>query len=100
MPEEVDDDGLVTGGGQEIEVIRTQRPVPHHTEARQRVALLQGEAAEELRVVDDQKEVAASAAGPFQPPRSQEGRRNGNGIHQLVPLGRPPVQVWDVNQLG
>ena len=100
VPEEIDHGDLVTGGGQEIEMIRTQRPVPHHTEARQPVALLQGEAAEELRVVDDQQEVAVRATGPLQPPRSQEGRRNGGGIHQSVPLRRPPAQVGDVNQLG
>jgi hypothetical protein len=69
-PDEADDCGLVTGGGQEVEMIGAQHPVPHDTDARQAVALLQGEAAEELRVVDDQKEVPVRATGPGQPPRT------------------------------
>ena len=100
VPEEADHGGLVTGGGQQVEMIRAQRPVSHHPDARHRVALLQGEAAEEPRIVDDQKEVAARATGPGQPPRSQEGRRKRGRIHQSIPLRRPPVEVWDVKQGG
>jgi hypothetical protein len=51
-------------------MIRAQRPVPHDADARQPVALLQGHAAEELRVVDDQKEVTVRTTGPGQPPRT------------------------------
>ena len=53
-----------------------------------------------MRPVDDQKEVAARSAGPGQPPRSQEGRRKGGRIHQLIPLRSPPVEVGDVQQAG
>ena len=100
VPEEADHRGLVAGGGQEVEMVRAQRAVPHDTDARQAMALLQGEAAEELFAVDDQQEVAVGATGPGQPPRTQEGRRNGRGIDQLIPLRRPPVEARDVNQAG
>ena len=79
-------------------MIRAQRPVSHHPNAEHRVALLQGEAAEEVRPVDDQKEVAARSTGPGQPPRSQEGRRKRGRIHQVIPLRSPPVEVGDVEQ--
>ena len=81
-------------------MIRAQRPVSHHPDAQHRVAPLQGEAAEEVPPVDDQKEVAARSAGPGQPPRSQEGRRKRGRIHQLIPLRSPPVEVGDVEQAG
>ena len=74
-------------------MIRAQRPVSHHPDAQQRVALLQGEATKELLPVDNQKEVAARSTGPGQPPRSQEGRRKRGRIHQLIPLRSPPVEV-------
>ena len=64
------------------------------------MALLQGEATEEVRPVDDQKEVAVRSTGPGQPPRSQEGRRKRGRIHQLIPLRGPPVEVGDVEQAG
>jgi hypothetical protein len=51
-------------------VIGAQRPVPHDADARQPVALLQGQAAEELRVIDDKKEVTVRATGSGQPPRT------------------------------
>ena len=54
-------------------MVRTQRAVPHDTEARQAMALLQGEAAEELRVVDDQQEVAAGASRSL--PATMNARR-------------------------
>ena len=81
-------------------MIRAQRPVTHHTDARHPVAPFQGEAAEELRLVDDQKEVAHRAAGPGQPPRSQERRRKRGGNHQLIPLRGPSGEVWDVKEAG
>ena len=81
-------------------MIRAQRPVAHHPDAQQRMALLQGEATEEAPAVDDEEEVAAGSAGPGQPPRSQEGSRKRGRIHQLIPLRRPPVEVGDVEQTG
>ena len=81
-------------------MVRAQRPVSHHPNAQHRVARLQGEATEEARPVDDQKEVAARSAGPGQPPRSQEGRRQRRRIHQMIPLRGPPVEVGDVDQAG
>ena len=64
------------------------------------MALLQGEATEEVCPVDDQKEVAARSTDPGQPPRSQEGRRKRGRIHQLIPLRSPPVEVGGVEQAG
>jgi hypothetical protein len=44
---------LVAGGDKQIEMIRAQRPVSHHPNAQRRVPLLQGEAAEKVRLVHD-----------------------------------------------
>jgi hypothetical protein len=60
----------------------------------------EGEATDEVRPVNGQKEVAARSADPGQPPRSQEGRRQGGRIHQLIPLRSPPVEAGDVEQAG
>ena len=81
-------------------MIRAQRAVAHHPDAQHRVALLQGETTEQARPVDDQKEVAARSTGPGQPPRSQEGRRQRSGIHQLIPLRSPPIEAGDIEQAG
>ena len=100
FPEKADHRRLVAGGGEQVEMIRAQRPVAHHPDAQHRVALLQGEATEEAPPVDDQEEVAARSARPGQPPRSQEGRRQRGRIHQLIPLRGPPVEVGDIEQAG
>jgi hypothetical protein len=63
----------VTGNGEQVEMIRAQRPVSHHPDAEHPVALLHGEATEKMRPVDDQKEVAPRPTGRGQPPRPQEG---------------------------
>jgi len=68
VPEEADHPGLVAGDGQEVEMVRAQQAVPHDTDARQAMALLQGEATEELFAVHDQQEVAVGATGSGQPP--------------------------------
>jgi hypothetical protein len=90
----------VAGGGEQVEMIRAQRPVSHYPHAEAWMALLHGEAAEELRPVDNQKEVAARSAGPGQPPRPQEGRRERRGIHQSIPLRSPLVQAGYIEQTG
>jgi len=100
VPEEADHRRFVAGGGKQVEMIRAERAVSHHPDAKHRVASLQGETTEEVRPVDDQKEVAARSTGPGQPPRSQEGRRKWGRIHQLIPLRSPPVEVGDVEQAG
>jgi hypothetical protein len=64
------------------------------------MALLQRETSEEMPIVYDQKEVAARSAGPGQPPRPQEGRRQRRRIHQLIPLRRPTVEMWEVEKTG
>ena len=64
VPQEADRGRLVAGSGEEVEMIRAQRPVSHDPNAQHRVPLLQGEATEEVCSVDDQKEVAAWPTGP------------------------------------
>ena len=80
-------------------MIRAQRP-SHHPKAQHRVALLQGEATQEVRPVDDQKEMAVRSTGPGQPPRSQERRWKRRRIHQLIPLRRPLIEVGTSSKLG
>jgi hypothetical protein len=54
----------VAGGGEQVEMIRAQRPVSHHPDAEHRAALLQGEATEEARPINNQKKVTARSTGP------------------------------------
>jgi hypothetical protein len=81
-------------------MIRAQRPVSHHPNARHPVALLQGETTKELRSVDDENEVATGPTRPGQPPRSKEGRRQRRRIHQLIPLRSPTIELSDDEQAG
>ena len=77
-------------------MIRAQRPVSHHPDASHRVALLQGEAAEEVRPVDDQKEMAARSAGPV----SHHDRRKGDGRGEdppADPTSQPTRWRWETS---
>src|SRR5215469_11498926 len=90
----------MAGGGEQVKMVRAQRPVSHYPNASRQVALLHGEATEEARPVDDQKELTARPTGRGQPPRAQEGRRKRRRIHQLVPLRSPLTELGDVEQAG
>jgi hypothetical protein len=68
---------LVAGDGQQVAMIRTQRPVTHRENAQHRMALLQYEATKEPRPVENQKESGDWVRRPGQPPRSQEGDGRG-----------------------
>lgn len=82
VPDEADHRRLAAGSSEQIEMIGAQRPVSHHPNAQQRMPFLHGEATEEeVRPVNDKKEVAAGPAGSSQPPRAQEGRRKRRRIH-------------------
>ena len=93
VSDEAENIGLVSRGGQEVEVIRAERGVAHGLDARRPMVLFQGEPAEQRAVVDDQDEVSASPTCPRQPPRSQEWGGKGGGIEQSVPLRCPLTEA-------
>ena len=73
---------FAAGGGEQVEMIRAQRPPITRTLSIGRRFSKARPATQEVRPVDDQKEVAARSTGPSQPPRSQEGRWKWGRIHR------------------
>ena len=98
IPKHADHRRLLTRGGHQVDMVRAERPVPHDADARHRVALFEGEPADELRLVDDEQEVTSSAPGARQPPGPQEGRRKRGRVHQAIPRSGPLAEVRDVEK--